>query len=277
VHGIIDRFYDALTPGGYLVLGHTESTAYVSRKFPDVISHRTLVYRKSPSYRHAASAAPGEIKPTPPGKPMLHMPGQPAPTTPAGSTAAAKLPAFTKTPAATMPTARPSPIAPAASAGPTVEAAAALWQAGDYAGAERMVEVLAARPDAPSAVWTLYGRIRADQGQNDDARIKLRRALGIDSCDVEAHYLMSFVHREVGEFDEAIKELKQVIYLDDRMALAQYDLGNIYADRGDKQKARRHWELARDILARAAETTPLELRNDFPKGRLLGLLQHCLK
>ncbi len=43
---IIDGFYDALHPGGYLFLGHSESLLHVSTRFEIVQLEKDLVYRK---------------------------------------------------------------------------------------------------------------------------------------------------------------------------------------------------------------------------------------
>jgi len=42
----IDLFHEALRPGGYLLLGHTESLSYVSHDFRTVRYPETVVYRK---------------------------------------------------------------------------------------------------------------------------------------------------------------------------------------------------------------------------------------
>ena len=43
---IVDAFYDSLNPGGYLLLGHSESLLNVTTRFDLVHLSRDLVYRR---------------------------------------------------------------------------------------------------------------------------------------------------------------------------------------------------------------------------------------
>jgi chemotaxis protein methyltransferase CheR len=43
---IVDAFYDTLTPGGYLLLGHSESLLNVTTRFDLVHLSRDLVYQR---------------------------------------------------------------------------------------------------------------------------------------------------------------------------------------------------------------------------------------
>ena len=44
---IVEGFYDALVPGGYLLLGHSESLLSLSTRFDLVNLSSDLVYRRS--------------------------------------------------------------------------------------------------------------------------------------------------------------------------------------------------------------------------------------
>jgi chemotaxis protein methyltransferase CheR len=43
---VVDSFYDCLNPGGYLVIGFSESLHNVTRAFHPISSHKTVVYQK---------------------------------------------------------------------------------------------------------------------------------------------------------------------------------------------------------------------------------------
>lgn len=56
-HRIVEGFYDALVPGGFLMLGHSESLLSVTTRFDLVHLSSDLVYRRPPA------RAPGETPP----------------------------------------------------------------------------------------------------------------------------------------------------------------------------------------------------------------------
>lgn len=45
-HGLVQRFYDALEPGGYLFLGHSESISKMPVKFQAIVLGDCILYRK---------------------------------------------------------------------------------------------------------------------------------------------------------------------------------------------------------------------------------------
>lgn len=45
-HALVQRFYDALEPGGYLFLGHSESLSKVPVKFQAIVLNDCILYRK---------------------------------------------------------------------------------------------------------------------------------------------------------------------------------------------------------------------------------------
>lgn len=249
-HRIIDRFYDALTPGGYLLLGHTESSPYVTRKFPGVVSYNTLSYRKAPTYRPAHS-----------------MRRAPEPSRASGQ-AERSGPVAT---AVNAPGVSPLPQVQSVAPGGIAEAET-LVLAGKHDEALPLLSALAADEGAAARVWTLYGKLMANQGRLDEALDHLRQAIAIDPCDLEANYLSSVIHRELGQTDEAIRTLKRTVYLDHNLAIAHFDLGNIYAERGDRQSAQRHWRTARQILGGQEEVTAMELEQGVTKGQLQAVL-----
>lgn len=60
---VIDTLYDRLVPGGYLLLGHSESLLHLSTAFELVHLKEDLVYRKPVSQIRRKSRRPGEAPP----------------------------------------------------------------------------------------------------------------------------------------------------------------------------------------------------------------------
>jgi|HubBroStandDraft_4_1064222.scaffolds.fasta_scaffold00155_2 chemotaxis protein methyltransferase CheR len=61
--GILRRFYDALEPGGYFLLGHSETLSNVGMNFESIVAGDCLIYRKPVSVDGARTLAVAEERP----------------------------------------------------------------------------------------------------------------------------------------------------------------------------------------------------------------------
>jgi chemotaxis protein methyltransferase CheR len=61
--GILRRFYDALEPGGYFLLGHSETLSNVGMNFESIVAGDCLIYRKPVSVDRARTLAVAEERP----------------------------------------------------------------------------------------------------------------------------------------------------------------------------------------------------------------------
>jgi chemotaxis protein methyltransferase CheR len=61
--GILRRFYDALEPGGYFLLGHSETLSNVGMNFESIVAGDCLIYRKPVSAVAARTLAVAEERP----------------------------------------------------------------------------------------------------------------------------------------------------------------------------------------------------------------------
>src|ERR1700722_3125236 len=60
---ILRRFYDALEPGGYFLLGHSETLSNVGMKFESIVAGDCLIYRKPIAVEASRTLAPAEERP----------------------------------------------------------------------------------------------------------------------------------------------------------------------------------------------------------------------
>src|SRR5580658_6409882 len=60
---ILRRFYDALEPGGYFLLGHSETLSNVGMNFESIVAGDCLIYRKPVSVNAARTPARAEERP----------------------------------------------------------------------------------------------------------------------------------------------------------------------------------------------------------------------
>lgn len=211
---LMSRFYDALTPGGYLVLGYSETLWRIFDRFETVEVAGAFVYRK-PLPRVVAP------RPTPPERRVARQ-------------------------AATVrPPRRPSPpTSRHASAAPPVdhlEQGLALLRAGalEQALAElQRVPVDHARyPQALAAI----ARIHADRGEVDMAAAEARRAIELDPLTHEAHLLLGMLAANREDWDEAVRHLERVRYLDPTGPLPSFHLANAYRGQQRRELAMREY------------------------------------
>lgn len=91
-------------------------------------------------------------------------------------------------------------------------------------------------------------RSLADQGDLEQARQWLEKAIQSDKLDPRKHYLMGAILQEIGLLEDAAQSLRQALYLNPDMALAHFSLGSLSKRLGKKKMARRHFDNAINAL-----------------------------
>lgn len=204
---LAESFFDALGPGGWLIVGHTEpdTTTYGRfevHEFPDAIVYRV------PSSAPARAAAPA------------HRAGT-GPLTPSGTYEAI----------------RPTEAAP------TVDEAMAAYEAHDLDSAFEMLHVIA-RDDSSGVVAPhLLAQISADERRYDEALYWAFSALQRDAFHVPTLMLMGLVFLERGDPERAKLHLQQALFNDATCPEAHLYLGLVHrslgrADLAERSKAR---------------------------------------
>lgn len=237
---VVDNFYDALNPGGYLFIGHSETLTSVSDRFEPVEVNGVFLYRKPLAKRtisfddvvarRAAAERPQRRARTPliaeqPADRPAQRPVRRAPVV---------------VPAADR------PVTAGASAGATVkslvaEAHALLDAANASAALDSAVRALTLDPnnlDAHIVAAFAY----ADTGDLDAATKQANDALRVNPLAAPAHYILGVIGRERGDFAEAEAEFKRTIYIDRDFVLAHFALAGVYRQRGQIDQACRSYE-----------------------------------
>ncbi len=186
---IISRFYDALNPGGYLFLGHSETLASVSDCFETVDANGVFLYRKpmEPS------------QPVASGRSRL-----------ASRRLNSRASRVSRTREVTSSALRPDAGDPEST---RLADAFARADVGDLAGAAAEAdEILAAHPLCAPARF-LLGVCRRGQGDTDGALAEFRRTLYIDPQFCLAHFALAGLHQSRNEPAEAIREFERTLEL----------------------------------------------------------------
>jgi chemotaxis protein methyltransferase CheR len=94
----------------------------------------------------------------------------------------------------------------------------------------------------------VLARASANQGRLSDALAWCEKAVAADRLNPVCHYLRSVILLECGAIREAVKCLRQTLYLDRRFVLAHVGLGTHARREGRFQESTKHFENALSLL-----------------------------
>lgn len=236
--GVLERFYEALRPGGWLLLGYSESLFRSSTRFEMVEVGGTFAYRRPESGPKRSSRTLPVVPPRSSASPRPPPPKPPAPAPPRGAP---------RTPPTQAPVER------------LAEVVAAI-EAGDFPRALRTAHLLSAdEPDDLAARLTL-GNIHALMGNLVAAREAYTSALAREPLCVEARVYTALAALQGGQLEDARQELQRAVFLEPTLAVGHYLLGQVHERRGDRASALRSY---RNAIAQRRQSRR-ELMGHFP-------------
>jgi len=220
---VVDNFYQALNPGGYLFIGHSETLSTISDCFESVEIDGVFLYRKP--LRRFVSGSSAARRGEPVRRPTV-----------AELSAAKMTPAL---PPATRAT-RPQPAPPRQSP-PKSPALAAIRTSAAVADASapfaRSAPVSAEPAVSPVAELLAEARSLLEQGLPQEAKAAAEKAIALEPRNIDAKLVVAYAHADSGDFDAAIAEANAVLEIDPLMASARYILGIIYQRRCEPTSA----------------------------------------
>lgn len=222
---IIERFSHALTPGGYLFLGHAETLLNISENFRRLHEDGGFYYRLLPP-RPEAPVVPQPVVP----QPVAILPPPKFPPV-----------LFVKPP----------------SSEPSLESLFAEAQGAaeseDF-GAAAQKYVIILRRD-PTHVGALVGQgfLLANQGAHREALDLCAQALDVDDLSPDAYFLRGLIFDLEGDLPGAVSEYRRALLLDLDFVMAHYNLGKVYWRQGRRRDARRELNNTRRLLENWSE------------------------
>jgi chemotaxis protein methyltransferase CheR len=137
-----------------------------------------------------------------------------------------------------------------------------------------------AKPTAVGKSTDLSGleqaQLAANNQQWKDALKWLEVAEQADKLNPMVHYLRGVVYIQAEQPADALLALRQAVYCDANFALAHYLLGDVYQKDKQATNAKRHWRIARSILASLPTDKVLEHSDGLTVEMLQGLLDFRL-
>lgn len=212
VDSVLHRFYEALRPGGYLLVSANELSIGRFEGFERAEHGRAFFHRKP-------SASPGKA-----------VPGASSGKIDLSRRHSKAVSVGSPPPSHRAACVRSRPPAP-----PTVSAPADAGRTG---------------PETDSCDPLEAARRAADGGSLEEALRLCRTSLEEDEMNPAAHYLHAVILRETGQWREAARELKRVIYLDPEFVTAYVLLGHILRTEGNRPEADRQFSIALSLLDR---------------------------
>jgi chemotaxis protein methyltransferase CheR len=275
---IIGRFYQALAPDGWLVVGHSEPLVSTYREFTPCNLDNAVVYHKQERYvtqemqmvgdgfgNNNRSPATPPIRPVSKTAPLPPMPSQHRPF----KTGTAPLvqpdhPAFRT---GTAPLVSPNHLTAKTATASLVLSSQAAQKAPSQAAATSKRKKTATLQAAQDA---------ADQEDWAALEHWLKVAERDDSFNPQLYYLRALMFMHLGELSLASDDLRRAIYCDPLFALAYYVLGEVYEKRGIPHEAKRSWELARKALTQIKPERMADSANGLTAEILQGFIAYQL-
>jgi chemotaxis protein methyltransferase CheR len=126
--------------------------------------------------------------------------------------------------------------------------AVALFESGDYFGAEKiLVRYTAGHPHDQNAM-ALMAQVLANRGDLAGACGWCEKAIAQDKLNPFFHHLLATIRQEEGAMDEAIGELRRALYADPTYIPAHFTLANIKRRQGMLDESDVHFRNARTLL-----------------------------
>jgi chemotaxis protein methyltransferase CheR len=239
---VVNNFYEALNPGGYLFVGHSETLSSISDRFEVHEIGGVFLYRKPLAVRpHVAPrplrSRPAENPARSRGATEASRRAQTRP--PAGEPAGRK---HAPRPSSSVP--KPVPVSPESTdtiAEYLAEARAALDEGRPQAACSAAGRVLALDARNSDALL-MRANASADLGDFAAAVADADAALRVNPLLASARYILGIIFLRQGDSRKALNEFKRTIYIDSEFVLAHFNAANIYRARGAMDDACREYE-----------------------------------
>jgi chemotaxis protein methyltransferase CheR len=98
------------------------------------------------------------------------------------------------------------------------------------------------------STYALLGQAYANMGDWDEAEDWCRRAIQLDKLALEAYYILALIMQHQGALEEAINFMKKVVYIDRHYVLGHFGLADLYRSYGRLPQALKSLDNARCLL-----------------------------
>lgn len=255
---VVDRFHDSLIDGGWLIVGHSEPSVDIYKRFRTRNFPNTILYQRATNTAILRSEGTRRL----PASPLL-IP-QPPPSVNVATPVVPRAPL--------------SPAADAVDLLPTVpentkevnplEHARELLEYGRSADAVSLLQNMENRQQGSATVFSLMGQAYANLGNWELAEKYCLMAIKHNRLILEAYYTLSLVYQHQEKLGQAIECMKKVVYIDRNNILGHYGLATLYYENNQIQYAQKSLENAFRLLKDKPDDAAIPGSQGITIGRL---------
>jgi chemotaxis protein methyltransferase CheR len=254
---VVDRFYDALVDGGWLVVGHSEPSLttyhrFQARSFPNTVLYQRTGKPSALPLEWTQLPSPQTVDATPPRATPIFTPAHVLPKTQCMATTRPDLRALPSQPEQKDPFERAQELM---SYGQSEKARALLLE---------FVQTRANHAPACALLGQAYANLSCWQ----EAESWCRKAIGLDTLSLEAYYILALVLQHQGRLEEAIAAMKKVVYIDRHHVLGHFGLAELYRSQGQLPQALKSLDNTHRLLAKRADAEVISGSGGITAGRL---------
>ena len=240
IQAVAHRLHATLAEGGFLITGPSDPALNELAPFDTLVTDWGIVYRRPGATEGLLRTAHRVIPP-----------------------AAAPPPPPTAAPPPVPPLAAPQPSPTAASLPAGLEGARLALARGDWHEAALQAGVLQEDPGAAAIAVRALANLDRRAAVHACAEAATRHPLS-----AELRYLEALLLLGMGRLPESERAVRQALYLEPSLAVAQLTLGIILRRRGDPEGAKRAFRTAESLCAALPPEAPVPLSDGERAGRL---------
>jgi len=255
---VVDRFYDSLVDGGWLVVGHSEPSVDIYRHFQVRNFPDTVLYQRVSSTAVLRALGSRRLLPSP----------VPIPLPPAANTI--PTPVQTRSPLiqAVDSLGVIPPVPEKTKEANPLEHARELLEYGRSEDACNVLLALAKHQPGDPAYYSLLGQAYANLGNWQEAENWCRRAIKHNKLLLDSYYTLALVLQHRGKLNLAIENMKKVIYIDRNSILGHYGLATLYYENNQLSQAQKSLENALRLLQDKPDGGTIPGSQGITNGRL---------
>jgi chemotaxis protein methyltransferase CheR len=152
----------------------------------------------------------------------------------------------------------------------------ALYEEGRYPDAvETLLEALGLNSSSPGetvATMSVLARAYANQGLLTEALAWSEKAVEADRVNPIYHYVHASILQESDRIDEAAASLNRAVFLDPKLAVAHFALGNLARRQGRVQASERHFRSALSALGKYTRDAPVPASGGMTAAKFTDLI-----
>jgi chemotaxis protein methyltransferase CheR len=283
---VVERFYASLSPGGWLIVGHSEPQVQLYARFETHNFPNAIIYRKPLDAPLFAAAKPAEAASSQATPSRVRLStndkGAAAPAHPSdkppqpASTKGSSLPSSDKG-RATRPLSPLSADVSTRSRNDTWTEIRSYLEQGDKIRAETLLrDFLQSEPLHTEGLLTL-ARLCADRGNWREAQLFCEQALASNPLSVEASYLLGQVYEHAGHLEDALAAYRRTTYANREFVLGMLGMARVWRQMGQVAEARRGYRSLLKQLATMPGSLVLRDADGATVGELMAFAQSQLE